>query len=422
MKLVYRITRRISLAMSLLLVAWGALFYFAVIEEVNDETDDMLEEYSEELIMRHLAKIPTEGLSLQSNNEFEFRYLSPEEALHTPAIDYLDSVVYVRSKHEGESARILKTVFYDASGRPILLTVLTPTIEKNDLWMTLLSWGLALWAILLLTIVGLNIFIYQDTMKPLYKMLNWLRNYRIGKGSSNLVLETETIEFRELHTALNDYTARAEDTFEAHKLFIGNMSHELQTPLSIVRHHLEQALEDDSLPESVGSKLAQAYDNLGYMARLNQTLLTLFRIEHHQYQEQQEIELGSMTRHILESYRDIYAHLNIQTELSGSWQVCMNEALAKMMISNLIKNAFVYNKPEGTILVKLQKGRLEVWNSSTREEPLEGDKVFSHFYQPERKAGSTGLGLALVKAICREQSLRVSYLYEGGMHGFVVSS
>ena len=55
MKLSYRILSRLSGALIVILTIWAALFYFALMDEVNDEVDDALEDYSETIIIRHLA-------------------------------------------------------------------------------------------------------------------------------------------------------------------------------------------------------------------------------------------------------------------------------------------------------------------------------------------------------------------------------
>ena len=55
MKLIYYVIIRISLVLSVLLTGWAILFYFAVMDEVNDEVDDSLEDYSEIIIIRALA-------------------------------------------------------------------------------------------------------------------------------------------------------------------------------------------------------------------------------------------------------------------------------------------------------------------------------------------------------------------------------
>ena len=64
MKLLYRIIIRISLVLTIVLGAWAVFFYIAVIDEVNDDVDDSLEDYSETIIIRALA-----GEELPSKND-----------------------------------------------------------------------------------------------------------------------------------------------------------------------------------------------------------------------------------------------------------------------------------------------------------------------------------------------------------------
>ena len=54
------------------------------------------------------------------------------------------------------------------------------------------------------------------------------------------------------------------------------------------------------------------------------------------------------------------------------------------------------------------------------EPSLDADHIFERFYQGSRKKGSTGLGLALVAAVCRQYGFAVRYYFEGGMHHFEV--
>ena len=68
MKLIYRILIHLSLALPIILAAWGILFYMAIIDEVNDEVDDSLEDYSEVLITRALAGEQLPSQSDGSNN------------------------------------------------------------------------------------------------------------------------------------------------------------------------------------------------------------------------------------------------------------------------------------------------------------------------------------------------------------------
>lgn len=87
-------------------------------------------------------------------------------------------------------------------------------------------------------------------MRPLYVLLHWLDKYRIGKVNEPLQNNTRVSEFRKLNEAAVRYAERSEQMFEQQKQFIGNASHEMQTPLAICRNRLEMLMEDENLSES----------------------------------------------------------------------------------------------------------------------------------------------------------------------------
>ena len=68
MKLIYRIALRLSLILIPLMALWATLFYFMMVEEINDEADDTLEDYSELIIIRKLAGRELPSLNSGSNN------------------------------------------------------------------------------------------------------------------------------------------------------------------------------------------------------------------------------------------------------------------------------------------------------------------------------------------------------------------
>ena len=130
MKLIYRIIIRLLAGLTVILTAWGCLFYLTVIDEINDETDDSLEDYSETIITRALAGQPLPSHSDGSNNSYFLHEVSREYARSLPHIRYSDEEIFIAEKGETEPARILKTIFKDRKDRYFELTVSIPTIEK----------------------------------------------------------------------------------------------------------------------------------------------------------------------------------------------------------------------------------------------------------------------------------------------------
>ena len=132
MKLFHNVMLHVSAASVVVMTAWAVLFYWAIIAEVNDEVDDSLEDYSENLIIRYLNGEVMPSLNNGSNNQFYMYDVSEEYAKTYPQISYRDEMVYIDEKLEYEPARILMTIFKTDSGYKELV-VYTPTIDKIDL-------------------------------------------------------------------------------------------------------------------------------------------------------------------------------------------------------------------------------------------------------------------------------------------------
>ena len=98
----------------------------------------------------------------------------------------------------------------------------------------------------------------------------------------------------------------------------------------------------------------------------------------------------------------------------------MNESLATILITNLLKNAFVHNVDGGHIRIEITSHRFTFCNSGV-EHSLDSTHIFERFYQGIKKEGSTGLGLAIVDSICRLQNIGLKYYFQNGEHCFEIS-
>ena len=144
----------------------GILFYMAIIDEVNDEVDDSLEDYSEVLITRALAGEQLPSQSDGSNNSYYLITVTADYAEKQKRIRYSDEMVHIEAKGETEPARVLRTIFKDKDRQYYELTVSTPTIEKQDLQEAILNWMLLLYFSLLLLILLVNTWVYYRSMRP----------------------------------------------------------------------------------------------------------------------------------------------------------------------------------------------------------------------------------------------------------------
>lgn len=111
MKLIYNISLCLSLVLFPLIALWAVVFYFTMMDEINDEADDALEDYSELIVMRVLAGEPLPRSNEGSNNSYTIIPVESGYVATRPSIDYYDTEVYIPEKDETEPARVLATIF-----------------------------------------------------------------------------------------------------------------------------------------------------------------------------------------------------------------------------------------------------------------------------------------------------------------------
>ncbi|MDR0368497.1 MAG: HAMP domain-containing histidine kinase [Bacteroidales bacterium] len=422
MKLVYHIIIRLSVFLVFILTIWAIFFYFAMIDEINDEIDDSLEDYSEQIIMRFLAGEELPSKSSNSNNQYYLSEVSTQYAQSQPHISYVDSMIFIPLKQETEPARILNTIYKDETGKYYELSVYTPTIEKKDLKETIFFRMVFLYVGLLLIILAVNIWIYHHSTRPLRKLLSWLNDYKMGEHNADFQNDTDIIEFKKLNEAAVQNMRRAEEAFEEQKQFIGNASHEIQTPLAVCYNRLENMMEDETLSEKQLEELAKTQQTLAYISKLNKTLLLLSKIDNNQFLEKQDIEINTIIYKFLRDYKEAYSHLNISIEMkdTGIFKIKMNEMLASILINNLIKNSFLHNIPNGHIFMEITSDAV-IFKNSGENTALNPTLIFERFYQGNKKEGSTGLGLAMVKSICKHENTDIRYCFADNLHCFKIS-
>ena len=419
MKLFHRVILTLAVGLLPVMALWSLLFYYGMVGEINDETDDALSDYAQLIMRRALVGAPLPQPDNGSNNSYSIVPVSEEYVRSNPQIVFYDEMVYIPEKEETEPARVLKTIYSDGEGQHYELQVATPTFERKDLLETVAYHILTLYAVLMLTIFAAVAIVYYFNMRPLYTLLNRLDKYRPGTKNADFTDNTTVVEFRKLNNAAQKAMERAEYYFDRQNSFIGNASHELQTPLAILGTRLEWLLNSGNLNEEQMTEITKMQRSLSRLVRLNRTLLLLSKIENGQFPETTEVDIAAIIRVNMETYSEIYAERGISgdTRLPGKYIARMNESLATTLISNLIKNSYVHNTPGGSVTVTIENDTLTVANSG--EEPLDASLIFERFYH-KGGSDSSGLGLSLVSSIAESYGMSVTYAFEAKKHHFIV--
>jgi len=274
--------------------------------------------------------------------------------------------------------------------------------------------------VLLLTGV-INGTILRKLWQPFYTSLDSLQQFKVNNREP-LILPASTIdEFTFMNSILERTTAKAIQDYERLKEFTENASHELQTPLAIIRSKLEMMMQGDNLTEYQFDSLQSASEALDRLARMNQSLLLLTKIENEQFAYKSAIDLTHIVQQKATQFNEIWQDktLNISLDVQPV-QLYTNKELIELLLNNLFSNATRHNYEHGNIHITLRQQELAISNTGDKA-PLNQKHLFQRFYNPSNSSTSNGLGLAVIQQICTASGFKVVYDYREDLHTFTIT-
>ncbi len=219
-----------------------------------------------------------------------------------------------------------------------------------------------------------------------------------------------TDELADLGRTFNAMLDRLEAAFDSQRAFVSDASHELRTPITIVRGHLE-LLGDD--PEERRETIALVTDELDRMSRFVDDLLLLARAERDDFLRVGEVELGALTDELAEKASALGKRSWRVSDRGEAVLVADRQRLTQAVMG-LAQNA-VQHTHEGAV-IELGSARngheARVWvrDSGPGIAPRDQERVFERFARASaraRRSEGAGLGLAIVRAIAEAHGGRV---------------
>lgn len=423
MKLLNQSIKYISISILAIVTIWAAVFYFNMLNEIKGSIDEGLEHYKR-IIINNAQKDSTILTKKYFDESFyATRKIPKKQALSVKDV-YLDTIFYMQDaddkKPEAEPVRMLVTAF-EANGEYYELKVANSMVEEDDLIKELFNDTVWLYFSLIIGVVLVNNFVLKRLWKPFYEFLGQLKNFRLGTSQKLPKVKTTTKEFTDLQNAVNVLLQHTIETFEQQKQFIGNASHELQTPLAIATNKLELLVEKGNLQNEQAENIAEILQIIQRLVRLNKSLLLLTKIENKQFLDNQKVPLNEVIKKNIGALDDIASFKNVTISLVETAELFfeMDASLANVIISNLLRNAIFHNIPNGNVSVEITEKWIKVSNTGSAQK-LNENLIFARFYKPDNTSKGTGLGLAIVKAISDLYGLEVSYSYKNHLHSFKI--
>lgn len=332
-----------------------------------------------------------------------------------------DTMLYYPATGKSLPFQIVTEAF-PVQGKTYQLTTYVSSTEISHLIIKVFLTEAGIFILLFVVIIYINRKTSGVLWRPFRQTMQQLRNYDITQHRQ-LPLEPQTgiTEFDELNAELVSLIERDSSAYRSQQQFVENASHEMQTPLAIIRSKLELLINQQELTEETASLLSDITEANDRLSQMNKSLLLLAKIDNNQFPERCPVDIGAMVQAILTGYRqhfhEYFPEVRIENQTKAT--INANPALMEIMVGNLIKNAIVHNIPAGFIEIYIHPHELVFRNPGPA---LEGDpgQYFERFRKGSGDQQSTGLGLALVRQICRLYGFTPTYNFHQGIHTLTI--
>lgn len=298
------------------------------------------------------------------------------------------------------------------------VTIAKPLEGLHHLFRAILLVSLLTILTIILAFLLTNRILLRRLWQPFYDALHTMQHFKLGHTRDLHFPETTTQEFAFMNESLGMATKKAEEDYLLLKEFTENASHELQTPLSIIRSKLEMLIQDEDLSHRQSEIVRSAFAAIKKLSRLNQSLLLLTKISNRQFNHLEEIALKEKVEDKLRQFRELWqaGGIEVTSRLSPA-TIRASPELIDILLNNLFSNASNHNTPNGDIDIELDPNRLTISNTGLSV-ALDPRRMFNRFYKGEQHTGHNGLGLSIIKQICEVTSLEPAYQFSGNRHTF----
>ncbi len=395
-----------------LLALAGYFSYRLILMELNEGVDEAL--LKAKIHIEKTAKLVAEPLKVNLNELDQLTLAAPDKK----ETFFADTVIFDSLENENVKYRVI-TGYFLSKGQNYRVQLVKETIEEEELLECLLTTFLIIGAFLLFVFFMLSWFLSKTLWRPFYRSLEKLNQFELNNQLAQNFDAADTAEFHQLNTALNKVTAKMHEDFSQQKEFTENASHEMQTPLAIIKANVSLLIQSPNLMSDEMQLVQTIDDTAKKLSALNRALLTLTKIENRQFTGLHAVDLRSALDDSLLHFNDFIVAKNIEVKIASPTplQVKINKDLMIILVNNLIQNAIKHNFSGGCIDVLILNNTLTVTNSGP-ENSLTETEVFVRFKKHTNSKDSLGLGLAIVKSICKVYNVQINYAYALKMHRF----
>jgi heavy metal sensor kinase len=322
-------------------------------------------------------------------------------------------------KLSGGHQLLVAALYFKSSGNPDYLvefgSLLDPIEAMLDHLFLQLAVGLPL-AVIIIAAGGY--WLVRRAFTPVEQITRAAERITQYNLSERLPVSSTGDELELLSISLNRMITRLDDAFQNSKRFVADASHDLRTPLTILRGELEMFSEDARLTAELRDRVGSMLEEVVHLGKIVEQLFTLSRLDAGETQSEWTcFDLGELAKTTAEQMSLLAEDksISIACEIGGPAPVKANQVRFKQVVVNLLDNAIKYTPARGSIHLRVSTvnghATLEVEDNGIGIAPENLPHIFERFYRVDStrstNSDSAGLGLAIVKSICTAHSAEV---------------
>jgi len=413
-------TLRIYLFFSIIILLVSApIFYFVVDKLFLNDVDETLLLRKKEFEHYSLPNLKEKDIPIINKSNKNVKIYKNKQNLKKNQL--LNEIQYDSLTKNKVNKRTLQAPV-KIEGKPYLykiqINISTRDLIKNIAFVYI--------TILILLIAGLFLITRYFSLRvwrPFYQTLSTIEHFDIEEPNLPENLPETTIEeFERLNQSLMKLIKRTVSTYNNQKEFIGNASHELQTPIAVLQAQIETLIQHEELTKEKTEILSNIKETISKLNRLNKNLLLLSKIEYLSTINLEKFNLIDIITRLVDIYKiqatenKITIHIEQDTHQISLYS---NLFLTETLFSNLISNSIKHNYNGGNVTIRMNNEFIEISNTS-QTDTLPTEKIFERFTKLNPSSKGSGIGLAIVKKIISVLHYKLEYHYEKNSHFFTL--
>lgn len=394
--------------------------YFIVDEEVTYSNNDLLLSHKN-IVENYLRANDTAALSLMAQrNEGQVKKISRSEAKRKEKTFFSDTLVFDKNENEFISNRLITGVV-TVGNENYEIKIWRDTFEFIEL---IEDWGYFLVVILILLFLISILINFWGSKKLWHSFYAAIENLKSFNANDNKIPQFEATninEFSVLNESLKNMMSKMVVDFNSQKRFTENASHEIQTPLAVIKFKVDLLIQSENLKKEEIALIIDIDDACSQLIRLNKSLLLLTKIENRQFKTIQNVSVEKIIESSLLLFEEGVkaSKINLIKHIDADFLININSDLCVVLVNNLIQNAIRHNNIGGSIIIVMKEDRLSIFNSA-KQGKIQVDSLFGRFQKKSANRLSVGLGLSIAKEIAEVSDLNLEYDYCNDMHSFTL--